>query len=142
MITIPWTRVLFLAVLLAWVLPTQAAGDAARLQALQDHVYAAVSQRIRYVVLDRDPGRKAGAEARLKAGDAAVASQADATLTGKWQAVRAAVVTDPFADGDVNPYAIYDMDNRVTEFADAIKARMPANISPSRKALYELVGLL
>lgn len=142
MITIPWARVLFLGVLLAWTPPTHAAGDSAELQALQDNAYAAVTQRMMYVVLDRHPGRKAATEMRLNATDAAVASLSDATLAGKWQAVRAAVVTDPFPGGDVNPYAIYDMENRVTEFADEIRARMPPGISPSRKALYELVGLL
>lgn len=142
MITIPWTRVLFLAVLLAWTLPAQAAADAAALQALQDNAYAAVSQRMMYVVLDRDPGRKAAAEAQLKAADAAVAGLSDVALAQKWQAVRTTVVSDPFADGDVNPYAIYDMENRVTEFAGEIQSRMPSSLSASRKSLYELVGLL
>lgn len=142
MITIPWNRVLFLGLLLAWTLPAQAAGDAAELQALQDNAYAAVSQRMMYVVLDRDPGRKAGTDMRLKAADVAVAGLADAPLAQRWQSVRAAVVSDPYAAGEVNPYAIYDMENRVTEFASEIKAKMPPGMPPSRNALYELVGLL
>lgn len=142
MITIPWTRALFLGLLLAWTPHTQAAGNAAELQALQDNAYAAVSQRMMYVVLDRDPGRKAATNMRLKAADAAVAGLAEATLTQKWQALRAAVESDPYAGGDINPYAIYDMENRVTEFAGEISTRMPPGLSSSRKALYELVGLL
>lgn len=139
---IPWTRVMFLGVLLAWAPPTRAAGDAAILQAFQDNAYAAVLQRMMYVVLDRDPRRKAVTERQLNAADAAAAGLADAALTEKWQAVRTAVVSDPYLRGDVNPYAIYDMENRVTEFANEIKARMPPGMSPSRKALYELTGLL
>lgn len=142
MITIPWTRVLFLGLLVAWAPPARAAGDAAELQALQDNAYAAVSQRMMYVVLDRDPGRKAATDMRLKAADVAVAGQADAPLAQKWQSVQATVVSDPYAKGEVNPYAIYDMENRVTEFASEIKAKMPPGMSSSRKALYELVGLL
>lgn len=142
MITIPWTQVLFLGLLLAWTLPARADGDAADLQALQDNAYAAVSQRMMYVVLDRDPGRKAATDMRLKTADVAVTSQADTPLTQKWQTVRAAVVSDPYTEGEVNPYAIYNMENRVTELADEIKARMPPGMSSSRKALYELVSLL
>lgn len=142
MITLPWARVLFLGVLLAWTAPTQAAGNSAELQALQDNAYAAVTQRMMYVVLDRDPGRKAATEMRLKAADIAVAGLADATLAQKWRAVRAAVTSDPYAEGEVNPFAIYDMENRVTEFAGEIQARMPPDTSSSRQALHELVGLL
>lgn len=142
MITIPWTRVLFLGMLVAWTPPTQAAGNAADLQALQDNAYAAVSQRMMYVVLDRDPGRKAATDRHLKAADVAVAGLADATLTQKWQSVRASVISDPYEGGEVNPYAIYDMENRVTEFAGEIRTRMPPGMSTSRKALHELIGLL
>lgn len=138
----PWTRVLFLGVLLAWAPPTQAAADAAELQALQDNAYAAVTQRMMYVVLDRDPGRKAATEMRLKSADVAVAGLADAALAKKWQTVRAALVSEPYAGGEVDPLAIYDVENRVTEFVVEINARMPRGLSSSRKALYELVGIL
>lgn len=142
MITIPWSRVLFLGLLLAWMPPTQAASDATGLQALQDNAYAAVLQRMMYVVLDRDPGRKAASDMQLKAADVAVAGLSDAVLTQKWQTVRAAVARDPYTAGEINPYAIYDMENCVTDFAGEIKARMPPGTSSSRKALHELVGLL
>lgn len=122
--------------------PTQAAEDAAELQALQDNAYAAVTQPTMYLVLDRDPGRKAAIEMRLKLADVAVASLADAALADKWQTVRAALVSEPYAGGEVDPLAIYDMENRVTEFVVEINARMPRGLSSSRKALYELVGIL
>lgn len=137
-----WIHLVFLWLLLSVSLPARAAGDAAELQALQDNAYGAVSQMMMYVVLERAPERKGAADARLKAADAAVARLADATLSQKWQAVRAAVVTDPYTGGEVNPYAIYAMENEVTTFAGEIATRMPSSLSPSRKVLYELVGLL
>lgn len=135
-------RLLGIWLLLVLALPAQAAGRAANLQALQNNAYRASTHMMMYVIMDRLADRKTGAEARLSEGDAAASRLGDATLSQKWQAVRAAVNKDPYSDGEVNPYAIYDLYSRSAELAAEITARMPASLPRHQKALYELANIL
>lgn len=128
--------------LLALALPAQAANSAAELQTLQNNAYRASTQMMMYVILDHASDRKATAAARLSTGDAAASRLGDTALSQKWQEVRAAVIKNPYSDGEVNPYAIYDMESRATELAAEIRARMPPDLPRHQKALYELVGIL
>lgn len=95
-----------------------------------------------YVILDRAPDRNVSVLRSVASGDAIAAKLTEPALRQKWQAVREAVTKDPYTNGEINSYAIYDMENRATELAFEINKNIGVGVTARQKTLHELVGIM
>lgn len=135
-------RLVCMSMLMVVALHVQAAEKAADLHALQFNAYRATTQMMMFVILDRAPDRHVSALESLESGDAIAAKLTEPVLRQKWQSVRAAVMKDPYTNGEINSYAIYDMENLATELAFEIHKNIGAGVTARQKSLYELAGIM
>ena len=114
--------------------------SAQELQLMRDDAYHATTQLFMYAILEKARERRDGMT-RLVAGlDSRITGLGDGGVQARWQALRSALLGDPYLNNEVNQLALYAAEDRTAEFAGELERHMPRAQEPRQRTIYALVA--